>query len=102
MLGKRVLQIQVDFFHAVAVTAEHGEDYQDYLVVLITYLALRSSIWESIIEERMPSNLSKMKNISPKMVFFSDFMLTFAMSLMILLILICSTIVSENSDMTKS
>ena len=33
---------------------------------------------------------------------FSDFMLTFAMSLMILLVLICSTKVSEKSDMTKS
>ena len=29
---------------------------------------------------------------------FSDFMLTFAMSLMILLVLICSTKVSEKSD----
>ena len=33
---------------------------------------------------------------------FSDFMLTFAMSLMILLVLICSTKVSEKFDMTKS
>ncbi len=33
---------------------------------------------------------------------FSDFMLTFAMSLMILLVLICSTKVSEKSDMAKS
>ncbi len=33
---------------------------------------------------------------------FSDFMLTFAMSLMILLVLICSTKASEKSDMTKS
>ena len=34
--------------------------------------------------------------------FFSDFCCTFAMSLMILLVLICSTKVSENSDMAKS
>ena len=42
------------------------------------------------------------KNIPPKVLFFSDFMLTFAMSLMILLVLICSTKVSEISDMAKS
>jgi len=33
---------------------------------------------------------------------FLGFLLTFAMSLMILLVLICSTKVSEISDMTKS
>ena len=33
---------------------------------------------------------------------FSDFLLIFAMSLMILLVLICSTKVSEISDMAKS
>gem|GEM_PF-5073442 len=33
---------------------------------------------------------------------FSDFMITFAMPLMILLDLICSTKVSEKSDMAKS
>ena len=48
------------------------------------------------------SNLSKTKNIPPKTMIFSDFMLTFAMSLMILLVLICSTKVSEKSDMAKS
>ena len=42
------------------------------------------------------------KNIPPKALIFSDFMLTFAMSLMILLVLICSTKVSEKSDMAKS
>ncbi len=42
------------------------------------------------------------KNIPPKAVIFSDFSCTFAMSLMILPVLICSTKVSEKSDMTKS
>jgi hypothetical protein len=46
--------------------------------------------------------MSKTKNIPPKAVIFSDFMLTFAMSLMILLVLFCSTKVSEISDMAKS
>ena len=53
--------------------------------------------------------LSKTKNIPPKAVIFSDFICTFAifictvaMSLMILLVLICSTKVSEKSDMAKS
>ena len=41
-------------------------------------------------------------NIPPKAVIFSDFSCTFAMSLMILPVLICSTKVSEKSDMTKS
>jgi hypothetical protein len=35
-------------------------------------------------------------------VILSDFICTFAMPLMILLVLICSTKVSEKSDMTKS
>ena len=52
--------------------------------------------------ERIRSNLSKTKNIPPKGVIFSDFCCTFAMSLMILLVLICSTKVSEKSDMAKS
>jgi len=43
-----------------------------------------------------------MKNIPPKVLIFSDFYCTFAMSLMILLVLICSTKVSEKSDMAKS
>jgi hypothetical protein len=42
------------------------------------------------------------ENIPPKAVIFSDFLLTFAMSLMILLVLICSTKESEKSDMAKS
>ena len=40
--------------------------------------------------------------IPPKAVIFSDFICTFAMSLMILLVLICSTKVSKKSDMAKS
>ena len=34
-LGKNVLQIQVEVFHAVAATAENGEDGPYYLAVLI-------------------------------------------------------------------
>ena len=48
-------------------------------------------MWESITEDRIRSNLSKTKNIPPKALIFSDFCCTFAMSLMILLVLICST-----------
>jgi len=40
--------------------------------------------------------LSKTKNIPPKAVIFSDYICTFTMSLMILLVLICSTKVSKN------
>jgi len=40
--------------------------------------------------------LSKTKNIPPKAVIFSDFICTFAIPMMILLVLICSTKVSEN------
>ena len=50
-------------------------------------------------EDRIRSNLSKTKNNPPKAVIFSDFCCTFAMSLMILLVLICCTKVSEKSDM---
>ena len=50
----------------------------------------------------MCPNLSKTNNIPPKALIFSDFCCTFAMSLMILLVLICSTKVSEKSDMAKS
>ena len=49
-----------------------------------------------------PPDLSKTKNIPPKAVIFSDFMLTFAMSLMILLVFKRDTKVSEKSDMAKS
>ena|GEM_PF-1989450 len=62
----------------------------------------RSPKCESITEDRIESNLSKTKNIPPKAVIFSDYICTFAMSLMILLVLICSTKVSEKSDMAKS
>ena len=56
----------------------------------------------NISEDRIRSNLSKTKNIPPKALIFSDFCCTFAMSLMFLLVLICSTKVSEISDMAKS
>jgi len=42
------------------------------------------------------------ENIPPKALIFSDFCCTFAMPLMILLVFICSTKVSEKSDMAKS
>ena len=64
--------------------------------------ALVGALAVSITEERIRSNLSKTKNIPPKAVISSDFCCTFAMSLMILLVLICSTKVSEISDMAKS
>ena len=57
---------------------------------------------ESITEDGIRSNLSQTKNIPPKALIVSDFCCFFAMSLMILLVLICSTKVSENSDMEKS
>ena len=55
----------------------------------------------TVTEDRIELNLLEMKNISLKAVIFSDFCCTFAMSLMILLVFICSTKVSEKSDMTK-
>ena len=36
-LAKHILQIQVEVFHAVATTAENGEDGSYYLAVLIAY-----------------------------------------------------------------
>ena len=36
-LGKHILQIEVEVFHAVAATAENGEDGPYYLAVLIAY-----------------------------------------------------------------
>ena len=51
---------------------------------------------------RIESNLSKTKNIPPKGVIFSDLICTFAMPLKFLLVLKCSTKVSEKSDMAKS
>ena len=36
-LGKHILQIQVEVFHAVATTAENGEDGPYNLAVLIAY-----------------------------------------------------------------
>ena len=78
-LGKHVLQIQVEVFHAVATTAEHGEDGPNYLAVLIANKLTAKPRWESITEDRIWSNLSKTKNIPPKAVIFSDFLLTFAM-----------------------
>ena len=74
---------------------------QESVPATIKYLSQRLW-WESITEERIRSNLSKTKNIPPKALIFSDFCCTFAMSLMILLVLICSTKVSEKSDMAKS
>jgi len=50
----------------------------------------------------MQSNLAKTKNIPPRAVIFSDFYRTFAMSLMNLLVLNCSTKISEIFVMAKS
>ena len=36
-LAKHILQIQVEVFHAIAATAENGEDGPNYLAVLIAY-----------------------------------------------------------------
>ena len=60
-----------------------------------------SKLWGSL-HSRIRSNLSKTKNIPPKALIFSDFLLTFAMSLMILLVFKRDTKVSEKSDMVKS
>ena len=54
-----------------------------------------------LVTRKMGKKLSH-KNIPPKGVIFSDFIYTFVMSLKILLVLICSTKVSEKSEMTKS
>ena len=71
--------------------SRHGNSWHECRT---TSSSRRSPRWES--------NLSKTKNIPPKAVIFSDFCCTFAMSWMILLVLICSTKVSEKSDMAKS
>jgi hypothetical protein len=83
-------------------TAEHGEYGPYYLAVLIAYqLTAKSQVG---VDYRGQNTVKFVQNINipPKAVMFSDFMLTFAMSLMILLVLICSTKVSEISDMAKS
>ena len=71
--------------------SRHGNSWHECRT---TSSSRRSPRWES--------NLSKTKNIPPKAVIFSDFCCTFAMSWMILLVLICSTKVSEKSDIAKS
>ena len=101
-LGKHILQIQVEVFHAVATTAENGEDGPYYLAVLIAYqLTAKSQVG---VDYRGKNTVKSVQNekYSAKSADFLRFLLTFAMSLMILLVLICSTKVSEKSDMAKS
>ena len=75
------------FLSSDILRTEYGEDYNED---------------EYCKDDRIESNLSKTKKNPPKAVIFSDFCCTFAMSLMILLVLICSTKVSKKSDMAKS
>ena len=101
-LGKHILQIQVEVFHAVAATAENGEDVPYYLAVLIAYqLTAKSQVG---VDYRGQNTVKFVQNekYSTKSGDFLRFLLTFAMPLMILLVLICSTKVSEISDMAKS
>ena len=101
-LGKNVLQIQVEVFHAIAATEEHGEYGPYNLAVLIAYQRTANS--QMGVDYRGQNTVKYVQNekYSTKRVIFSDFCCTFAMSLMILLVLKRSTKVSKNSDMTKS
>ena len=101
-LGKHVLQIQVEVFHAVAPAAEHGEDGPYYLAVLIANkLTAKPQVGVDYRGQNMVKFVQDEK-YSTKSGDFLRFLLTFAMSLMILLVLICSTKVSEIFDMAKS
>ena len=73
-----------------------------YLAVLIAYqLTAKPQVG---VDYRGQNTVKSVQNekYSAKSADFSDFCCTFAMSLMILLVLICSTKVSEKSDMAKS
>ncbi len=101
-LGKHILQIQVEVFHAVAATAENGEDGPYNLAELIAYqLTAKPQVGVDYGGQNTVKSVQN-ENIPPKALIFSDFCCTFATSLMILLVLICSTKVSEKSDMAKS
>ena len=94
--------MQVEVFHAVAATAENGEDGPYYLAVLIAYqLTAKSQVG---VDYRGKNTVTSVQNekYSAKSGDYLRFLCTFAMSLMILLVLICSTKVSEKSDMAKS
>ena len=73
------------------------ENYEDTKLTLIETVL-------TAIEKDLKKKQGVIKNgiFLPKGVTLSDFICTFAMSLMILLVLKCSTKVSEKSDMAKS
>ena len=86
----------------VATTAENGEDGPNYLAVLIANkLTAKPQVG---VDYRGQNTVKYVQNqkYSAKSGDYLRFLLTFAMSLMILLVLICSTKVSEKSDMAKS
>jgi len=72
-----------------------------HVSIHVTILAAKSEVGVGYGGQNTVKNIQN-ENILPKAVVFSEFMLTFAMSLMILLVLICSTKTSEISDMDKS
>ena len=87
---------------AIKRKAENGEDGPNYLAVLIANkLTAKPQVGVDYGGQNMVKFVQDEK-YSTKSLIFSDFLLTFAMSLMILLVLICSTKVSEISDMAKS
>jgi len=82
-LGKNVLQIQVEVFHAIAATAEHGEDGTYYLAVLVAYQLTAKSQMGVCYRGENAVKFVQNEKYSPKAVILSDFCSTFAMSLMI-------------------
>ena len=85
-----------------ATTAENGEDGPYYRAVLIAYqLTAKSQVGVDYRGQNTVKFVQDEK-YSAKSGDFLDFCCTFATSLMILLVLFCSTKVSEKSDMAKS
>ena len=64
-------------------------------------LHLRSRV-ESITDDNVESNCSRIENIPPKGVSFSDLICIFAMPDEVLFDYFCNTKLSESSDMAKS
>ena len=86
----------------MAATAAHGEYGSYNLAVLIAYqLTAKSQVG---VDYRGQNTVKFVQNekYSTKSGDFLRFCCTFAMSLMILLVLFCSTKVGEKSDMAKS
>ena len=101
-LFSHVLQIQVEVFHAVATTAENGKDCPYYLAVLI---ANKLTAKPQVGVDYGGQNTVKFvqdEKYSAKSADFLRFLLYLCHVMMILLVLICSTKVSEKSDMAKS